>query len=494
MYQSKTKLILEIFKGLPTITAITGPKRYRHHLEILPFMMIFLKTQGFSQEEIAKIIKQWRGGEYKSILQKVKHFHCSGAHGMINHLIEQPDISLSTEAIKQMLAKIDKAALLDKCRVNRDDSPSNVMWLVSDKCLAKCIYCYHGTDIPERLNSKNKKYLPKEIIVRRIHELHELGCLDVTFTGGDPFCRDDMIDILEELIPLKWPSLSVVTKCPLSKEQLKRIQKIGSIIWSLDSLDDSCLERITRIPLLATQMLSSIKEAIKLAIPVKINVTATLLNIKNIPLLVEELIKIGVSSVCVKNYILPKKTVTAEQLAIPQKHQTLLNNKISELKKAYVSEAEIVYERVTQEQHEQALQYAYLESLRRKKPVSFTCKSGYTQMTIGVDGVVLLCEQEPEPIFGTVATQSIQEVWETNYIESIFNDSKKRNMCADECRSCSYFDLCGYRTNCYSRCLTHKGALFGSPEPAQCSLRRIVSQKLSNEEERPRLCKQDTRN
>lgn len=476
MYKSRTKFTLEIYKGLPYITAITDSKKYRHHLEILPFIMIFLKAQGFSQENTAKMIKQWRGGEYKLVLQKVKFFYHSGIQGVISNLIGQLENPLSIDDIKNMFAKINQKILLDKCHLNRDEAPSNIMWLVSDKCLAQCIYCYHGTDVQKKLNTKNKEYLSKEIIVKRIHELHELGCLDVTFTGGDPFCRNDMIDILEEVIPLKWPSLTVVTKCPLSQEQLKRIQGIGSIIWSLDSLDDPCLERITGIRSHATKMLTSIKKAIELGILVKINVTATLLNMEEIPSLIEELVKVGVSSICVKNYILPKDTTFAERLAISQEYQALLNSKICELKKAHASEAEIVYERVTQEQHEQALRYAYAESLKRNKPVSFTCKSGFSQMTIGVDGSVLLCEQEADPIFGNVANQSIQEIWETNYVQTVINNSMQRELCADECQSCCYFSLCGYRTNCYSRCMTHKGALFGSPEPTECSLRRIATQ------------------
>jgi radical SAM protein with 4Fe4S-binding SPASM domain len=477
MHDSQTQLQLEISDGLPCVTAVTGSRRYRHHVELLTFVMFFLETQGFSPAEVAEIIVQWRGGDGASVLRRATRFRRAN-RGLLSHFTTQARTPPSVDEIRRMFAAVDKGAMRNPYRIDRDDAPSHVMWLVSDQCQCRCIYCYHGPDIPQRLRSVNKSHLPREKILARIQELHELGCLDITFTGGDPFCRPDMIDILEEAIPWRWPCLTVVTKYPLAREHLHRIRGIGSLIWSLDSLDDACLERLTGARRLATRMLASIQAAVELGISVKINVTATAWNVEGIPALVEELVRLGVGEIVVKNYILPKGTCVTP-LSVSPELQSRLHARMAELRDAHAAQAEIGYEHVTQEQHEQALAKAYAEARRRNQPVLFACKSGYSHMTIGLDGVVLLCEQEPEPSFGTVATQSIREIWETNYIEGILRASGRREQCAEECRSCPCFDLCGYRTSCYSRTLTHKGALFGAAEPAPCSLRRVVEQQCN---------------
>ena len=60
MIPSKTKLVPEICDGLPCITAVTDSRRYRHHLEFPHFLMLFLASQGWSQEETAETVAPQR--------------------------------------------------------------------------------------------------------------------------------------------------------------------------------------------------------------------------------------------------------------------------------------------------------------------------------------------------------------------------------------------------------------------------------------------------
>jgi len=243
------------------------------------------------------------------------------------------------------------------------------------------------------------------------------------------------------------------------------------------------VERLTGVRGLATKILSSIGEATQLAIPVKVNVTATQWNADDIPRLVEELAQRGVQEIATKNYI-PAVGTPVEVLSLSPEQHEHLGRELGRLSAAYASRTQIVYEHISPEQHDRALLGAYLESLKRNGPVTVACKSGYSEMTIALDGSVLLCEQMPEPVFGRLATQSVQAVWETCYIDQVRNSSNQRRLCAEECQSCSVFDQCGYRTSCYARTRIYKQAIYGAAESSECSFRRVVRQHLAQQEKK----------
>lgn len=65
-------------------------------------------------------------------------------------------------------------------------------WELTCRCNLACVMCYTDPfNTPERV----KHELRYEEIVRILDELHEAGCLELTFTGGEPFARPDFLDI-----------------------------------------------------------------------------------------------------------------------------------------------------------------------------------------------------------------------------------------------------------------------------------------------------------
>lgn len=67
-------------------------------------------------------------------------------------------------------------------------------WELTCRCNLKCVMCY--TDVfntPERI----KQELSTDEIFRILDEIHEAGCLELTFTGGEPLSRPDFLTIYE---------------------------------------------------------------------------------------------------------------------------------------------------------------------------------------------------------------------------------------------------------------------------------------------------------
>lgn len=73
--------------------------------------------------------------------------------------------------------------------------PWTCQWELTCRCNLKCVMCY--TDCfnqPERIRQE----LTTQEIFRILAELQEAGCVELTFTGGDPMARSDFMEIYEE--------------------------------------------------------------------------------------------------------------------------------------------------------------------------------------------------------------------------------------------------------------------------------------------------------
>jgi MoaA/NifB/PqqE/SkfB family radical SAM enzyme len=70
--------------------------------------------------------------------------------------------------------------------------PLTGQWEVTCRCNLKCVMCY--TD-PFNTPKQIRQELSYEEVVRILDEIHEEGCLELTFTGGEPFARRDFLDI-----------------------------------------------------------------------------------------------------------------------------------------------------------------------------------------------------------------------------------------------------------------------------------------------------------
>lgn len=72
--------------------------------------------------------------------------------------------------------------------------PASLTWEVTHKCNLKCIHCYVG----DRRICR-KKELDINEISSLIHQASNSGCLQIIITGGEPFFRKDILDIILEI-------------------------------------------------------------------------------------------------------------------------------------------------------------------------------------------------------------------------------------------------------------------------------------------------------
>src|SRR5688572_18512138 len=117
---------------------------------------------------------------------------------------------------------------------------------VTDRCNLRCFYC-----MPE----EGIRYLPKkalltfEEIERLISILASMGITKVRLTGGEPFVRTDLMQLINRISETPGvQDLHLTTNGILTAPHIPELKKLGiaSVNLSLDTLDPERFKMITR--------------------------------------------------------------------------------------------------------------------------------------------------------------------------------------------------------------------------------------------------------
>lgn len=117
---------------------------------------------------------------------------------------------------------------------------------VTDRCNLRCFYC-----MPE----EGIKYMPKkalltyEEIERLMLVLAEMGISKVRLTGGEPFVRTDLMQLINRISTIEGiKDIHLTTNGILTRPHIPELKKIGiaSVNLSLDTLDKVRFKEITR--------------------------------------------------------------------------------------------------------------------------------------------------------------------------------------------------------------------------------------------------------
>ncbi len=141
---------------------------------------------------------------------------------------------------------------------------------VTDRCNLRCFYCMP----PEGI-----KWLPKnellsfEEITRMVNLLARLGIRKVRITGGEPFVRTDLMQLLRKIIAIPGvEELHLTTNGVLTAPFVPELKQlgIGSVNLSLDTLDEKRFAEITHRNELK-KVMQTYELLLQHKIPVKIN-------------------------------------------------------------------------------------------------------------------------------------------------------------------------------------------------------------------------------
>jgi cyclic pyranopterin phosphate synthase len=133
---------------------------------------------------------------------------------------------------------------------------------ITDRCNYKCVYCRTG-----ELGAQYPELAIDEYL-RLIRLFVGLGITKVRLTGGEPLLRRGLLDLVRELARLHTPSgapldLALTTNGHLLDGLAQPLKEAGlnRVTVSMDAVDASVFERITRVPGSFAAVLKGIRAA-----------------------------------------------------------------------------------------------------------------------------------------------------------------------------------------------------------------------------------------
>jgi len=160
----------------------------------------------------------------------------------------------------------------DQCLVDNHGRRITYLRLaVTDRCNLRCIYCMPEAGIPFLDRAELLSFEEMERLVRL---LVGVGITKVRITGGEPFVRHGVMDFLGRLAAINGlQTIALTTNGIATGPHLARLKELGvaGLNVSLDTLRPERYLAMTRRDGFAAVQ-QTIRQALELAIPLKINV------------------------------------------------------------------------------------------------------------------------------------------------------------------------------------------------------------------------------
>lgn len=297
----------------------------------------------------------------------------------------------------------------------------NAMIELTTSCNERCVHCYH----PDWKNV----FLDKEVVKKFLREAKDLGCLNVSFTGGEPFLHKDIKEILEYAHELDLVIAILTNGTLITEEKVKLLKEleIDSIQLSIYSLDPDIHDSITQIP-------GSLKKTMKA-----------------LSLLMENEIYVIVSAPIMRKNIncISKVKKWAEENKLDfrtdydliRKFSSENENSMKILKSQY-SEVINLYD------------YRNNNDSFKGKESSFNkersvCSAGKNAITLGSDGNYYSCMtlKRKDLIVGNVKDKTLEYHWNNSEVLKGLRRLKTANL--TKCKNCNYSKLCKI---CLAKC------------------------------------------
>jgi MoaA/NifB/PqqE/SkfB family radical SAM enzyme len=272
--------------------------------------------------------------------------------------------------------------------------PSTITFLPTLYCSRRCVYCNVRTS-PQPEDDA----IPLERLERAFGELRELGVEVVRMSGGDPFARKDLFDVIEvaieeDLVP------DLPAKLGLSYYEVLRLQNLGvrSVQVDLDSADPTVADRMAGLKGYHARVFRVLDSLRRAGLSVRIRTVLTPLNAPTVGRLLDFLAALGnVESVrltaCERSRLCPR-----EDLALSRSDREMVEAQVRDHAPLY-PQMKVVLD---------------LSKGPELPPAMADIAEEERRFVILPDGRVTVCEEhydDPAFLIGDLRRQSVGEVW-----------------------------------------------------------------------------------
>ena len=326
------------------------------------------------------------------------------------------------------------------------NAPIDVTFMVNNKCLTDCIYCYAN-------KNHECKMLGFSMVEKIIEEAHKSSIRNFSVDGGEFFIYLHWKELLETLKAYKYVPYLVSTKYPVSENNIQYFSSFNIPLQiSLDSYNSTVLNQMVgNIPNYADRMTETIQLVDKYC-SFQIATILTKYNgtIENLEDMFNH----------IKNY----KNIKKWNIRIAFKSlysKTDFSN--IRLDRSYFH---VIQKWVNEKQNDVSFEISFSTGRETnffqteggsKNFIGDRCSANSSHMFILPDGQVTICEQlywDKRFIIGDLKTQSITDIWRSDKALNLANPQRSVFSKESPCNTCAILSSCNAAMNrCYANIL-----------------------------------------
>lgn len=353
-------------------------------------------------------------------------------------------------------------------------TPRKVDIEITNRCNLRCKYCFHFSspaDVPHEL--------PKEDWFKFFEELKDCAVTDVCLSGGEPFIREDLKEIIQAIVRNRMRFNILSNGTLITDEIAYFIASTGrcnevqvSIDGSIPITHDSFRGKGSFF-----KAVQGINHLLKNKVPVGVRVTIHKENVsdlENIARLLLEDIGLPSFSTNSASYMgLCRKN--PEQILLTVAERTLAMQKLLKLTEKYEGRISALAGPLAEAQEWLEMQKARGEAVDCISNRGYLTGCGGIMDSIAVraDGVMVPCSQMPHLELGKINRDNLKDIWQ-NHPELIkLRQRSSIPLSSFEfCKGCQYINYC--TGNCPAIAYTLCGEI-NHPSPDAC-LRKFLAE------------------
>jgi len=319
--------------------------------------------------------------------------------------------------------------------------PVSAIVEVTSKCNLSCLMCLN-----ESGPAVDVEILPFEKICTIIDELSAMNTTGISLSGGEPFLREDIVDIFEyarKKLPVTFSTNGTV----LTKDMIEQIcaDGLAGIIIALHSSQPAIHDAMTGVKGSFHKALRGITMCLDAGVNCVTNMTLTRMNAPTLDETIDFVMDMGCDMVV--NKFLP--------IGRGKKNQKSLNLPLEE----YKTHITHLYRRKQTLADQMDLQVDHIpnESILTNGHYYNGCDAGVNVCKITPAGDVHTCQFIPLPI-GNIFTQSFEELWRESP-SPLLETLRVRSQLTGACATCGHTDLCG---GCRASAYAYTGDIMGA--------------------------------
>ena len=321
--------------------------------------------------------------------------------------------------------------------------PLWISWEVTNLCNYRCVHCRMDDE-----DLENDSELDFKECRTFIDEIADLEIGQINFSGGEPFLREDFIEILN-YTAAKGIRIGITTNGSLlDKSKIDQIAKIPTIDFiqvSIDGPNSEIHEHIRGVPGAFEKAVVALKQLKKTDLRIGAVTTVMRTNINEIPNIVELLNKMEINVYGARRFIPVGhgKKAVKDLLITPDEYKSHCQRWIK-----YINE--------DQQNMDFFIEEPLLAIFKEQLPSYWKtpgCMAGTIYGALTANGDILSCIFLPQ-VLGNVRNDSFSDIWNHSSIrQKIIN----RELTGD-CGTCSKVDDCG---GCRAMAMFNDGDVFG---------------------------------